>query len=200
MSFDRLIKGYLNSNTAPAGRTSSLLRKVAAPAAIGLSLGMAAPMAGCGGADQDEAAINSAAEKADYIGKKCSANKDCFPGLHCEGARSCPEGAYCILPPTAGTCLENALCSVDEDCGANQACKVEKASGGCPEGALCILAPTPSENTSGCPEGAICILAPTPDPEGICESKCVTANDCARGEQCMEGLCEMHIYAILAPQ
>jgi hypothetical protein len=195
MSFDRLIKGYLSTN-------NTLIRTVASSAAVGLSLGLALPSVGCGGMEPtDEQYQEAIGGKADTLERACNKNSDCFAGSYCAGAvGSCPEGAYCILPPSQGTCLSNALCHSDEDCDVGQRCKMDRfpSVGKCPEGAFCILPPTPTK--------------------GVCENECDASMDCATGESCIrtnkcpegafcimpptppKGLCELMIYAIMPPR
>ena len=36
----------------------------------------------------------------------CWSDWDCPPAEACQGAVSCPKGAYCILPPSPGLCVD----------------------------------------------------------------------------------------------
>jgi hypothetical protein len=217
MSFSKLVKKYIDQNSDVAPLTPSApswLRKVAGPAAIGLSMGFG--LVGCGGADPiDQGSVMDLTGKADSLEKNCWSNKDCGPKMECQGMRSCPEGAFCILPPNPGKCVPMAKdCYTNKDCLAGEHCL--GAIGHCPDGAYCILPPNPgkcqsnaecaSDNdcasgqtckifdqgdtaTGKCPEGAYCILPPSPTPplpQGVCENTCSTTTDCAGGEQCVK--------------
>lgn len=130
----------------------------------------------------------------------CGPDGSCPDGMTCveDEASACPEGAYCILPPSAGECRPE--CDTDEDCADGEVC--EGASGACPPGAYCILAPThgacvPDEGgDGGCPDGAYCVLPPPPDPgptfcdpDGSCPEGMLCdeyeASDCPEGAYCV---------------
>jgi len=113
----------------------------------------------------------------------CETDEQCPDGMECvEHTGECPPGAYCILPPSPGTCqpVEDEGCTTDDDCD---------------DGERCIGA------VGECPEGAFCILPPTP---GTCEpvTQCNFDDDCDEGEQCVNtitGECPEGAYCILPP-
>jgi hypothetical protein len=73
---------------------------------------------------------------------ECDADADCPAGSRCVSpdASTCPEGAYCILPPGgAGTCEPVVECETDADCPDGSECVQEND---CPPGAYCILPPS----------------------------------------------------------
>jgi hypothetical protein len=234
MSFDKLVRDYINENNEEISqqspetlvqRSARWIRKVAGPAALGLSLsfGMGS-MVGCGGIDEGPVA-QALVGKGDGAG--CYGDSDCGPNQVCEGYQnSCPEGAYCILPPTPGQCVDKVVeCYGDSDCGPNQVC--EGAGSQCPEGAYCVLPPTPGQcvdkvadcSTNGdcdpgqhcegaggqCPEGAYCILPPTPG-QCVANTACSADDDCGVGQKCKvvdngggNAQCPEGAYCILPP-
>jgi len=97
---------------------------------------------------------------------RCWTGADCPNGGTCEGARVCPEGALCILPDAAGTCVnpEPAKCSADADCAKGQICRQVTV---CPP---CVGMDPP------------CMMPCWQ--EGQCMNECTTDDDCLPGQYC----------------
>ena len=226
MSFNALIRDYIEEKPAPAKTVEekvaqrSWLRKLFAPAALGLSLGFGMlQLAACGGVEPvaDEESISGDEGKEDSLNKKkCTTHKQCGPGMFCKKATApviTPKYGvqipppvitpkYGVMPPasTKGVCKPLEECYKTSDCA---------------EGQRCVGAEAAPKNK--CPEGAYCILAPMPQP-GICLNECDSNGDCAKGETCngassgcpegaycilpptpKKGVCEVKVYAILPP-
>lgn len=156
-------------------------------------------------------------------GGECWSDADCLAEQHCEGAVICSDGAFCILPNSPGTCVDDeapAECVTDADCPEGQECVT---LGGCPEGMYCILPVEPVTmcldkarecyvdeqcpdgwecvGATYCPDGAICILPSSP---GVCEEipqQCYTDADCDVGETCVGATtCPEGMFCILPNQ
>lgn len=228
MSFNALIRDYIDEKpqTVEAKvEQRSWLRKLFAPAALGLSLGFGMlQLVACGGEQPvgDESFESDGDEgKEDSLGKgkKCTTNKQCGPGQYCKKAASKPviTPKYGVMPPVispkygvtpppskTGVCKPLAECFDTADCAPGQKC----------------VGAEPAPKIGKCPEGAYCILPPTPKPQpGICLNECDTTKDCATGETCTKptssgcpegaycilpptpkkGVCETKIYPILPP-
>ena len=87
---------------------------------------------------------------------ECEDDSDCPEDMRCEGAITCPEGAFCILPPTPGECVPVIECEDDSDCPDDMLCE---GAIDCPEGAFRILPPTPGTcepDADDCPDGTSC--------------------------------------------
>jgi hypothetical protein len=126
---------------------------------------------------------------------ECEGDADCPDGSRCVTSEvgECPEGAYCILPPsTLGTCEPVIECDEDADCAEGQECLLDD---GCPEGAYCILPPS---GTGICVDtgGEIVPLY------GVPVLECDEDTDCPDGSQCVTpdvGDCPEGAYCILPP-
>lgn len=219
MSWSTVIRDYIDEKPQTVEEKisqGSWLRKLIAPAALGLSLGFGMlQLVACGGEQPigDESFESEGDGKEDSLGKgkKCTTNKQCGPGMFCKKAAApviTPK--YGVQPPPAITpkygvtppvispkygvmppVNKTGVCKPLAECHDTADCAV---------GQRCVGAEA-APTVGKCPEGAYCILPPLPQP-GICMNECETDKDCANGESCTKEAssgCPEGAYCILPP-
>ncbi len=130
---------------------------------------------------------------------QCTSSEQCGIGEHCsteDGVcdSACPPGAETCAAVCAGTCVPNAGCVTDRDCGVGFMCEAglcrersETCSSNdeCPTGWTCAPECAASPDSSGAERPAMCPNVCQP-PAGICENGEV----CGEGERC-GSVCEV---------
>jgi len=206
MSFNKLIRGYVESNQAETveetyGKRTSWLRKLAAPAAVGLSLGFGLmQLVACGGEDpavsEDDSAQTDDGKADKTGGKTCTTNKQCGIGQYCKKAAPGPiitpkygitpniVAKYGIIVPTS--------CKKDSDCKtAGQVC----VSNVCQDKPIITPkygitpVPTPTPTKGKC----------APLPESMSDADCADTQTCIGAVPAKKSSCPAGAYCILPP-
>ncbi len=113
---------------------------------------------------------------------QCSSTDECNDGEVCsDGLCQQPCGAGQEACSGTTVCLNgfcSSLCPINEDvCPAPQECVSLSASEGASGSGVCTISCDDTDHPCG--EGQLCVV-------GFCVSQCMTADDCASGEQCTE--------------
>ncbi len=117
----------------------------------------------------------------------CSASDECSDGEVCaDGLCQQPCGANMEACAGSTICINgfcSSLCPTNEDvCPAPQECvslTPEEADGGDDAGGSGICTVLCDDDEHPCDEGQLCVV-------GFCATLCMSADDCAAGEECLE--------------